>query len=180
MSNTTTTGIAGSCGQLSDSADILRTQPCVTQGEYGEPWTYEVFNCSIGDTGDFEGVALLRNRYGFLIAEKYSADDIDEDHLNRAQQCVNAMADIADPIAYLANLREENASMREMLRETEQAFQKIICEVPACIEGFWFWPHISPDGDYLGEIPADPASAMQGMQVIAEDALAKLQSFIIP
>jgi hypothetical protein len=93
--------------------------------------------------------------------------------------CNRALDEITSKISLIEQretVAQELNAMREKLWKTEEALQKIIRSVPACVDGFWFWPSISPDGDYLGEIPADPATAMQEMQAIAETALAQLQT----
>jgi hypothetical protein len=97
--------------------------------------------------------------------------------------CNRALDEIAAKVSLIEQreiVAQERDAMREKLWKAEEAFQKIIRSVPACVNGFWFWPSISPDGDYLGEIPTDPAFAMQEMQEIAETALAKLQNTNTP
>lgn len=128
--------------------------------DYGEPW-------------EVDSARGVRDESGWIICYPFGSKEEEQKMAGRIVACVNACAGMTDP----AN---EIQSLREKLRQAEEAFQKIIRSVPCCVNGFWFWPNISPDGDYLGEIPTDPASSMQEMQEIAESALAKLQNTQTP
>ena len=131
----------------------MNTQTKNTVPDYGEPWTYESFNVSLGETGDYEGVALLRTRHGHLVAEKHDVDDIDEDHLRRAAQCVNACAGMADPAARLANLNAIIEQQAEMLQSAVELIRRVSTG-PATPNDAWQWlkqrgldeyKHINPD-----------------------------------
>ena len=75
--------------------------------------------------------------------------------------------------------RERDAAIEKVM-QAEEDFQKIINSVPCGVNGFWFYPAFSGDGDYIGETPTSPESAMQEMHTIAEAALDKLRNTTKP
>lgn len=184
MNTDTHANLAPMCGQSPQNADNVRT---TTTPDYGEPWHKDL-------------ARGVRDRADDIICYPFGDPATEHKLSDRIAACVNACAGMADPATEIASLKAEierfkannryqrgyhdgekskaieTEAMREKLWKAEEAFQKIIRSVPACVNGFWFWPSISPDGDYLGEIPTDPAFAMQEMQAIAETALAQLQN----
>jgi hypothetical protein len=129
MSTTPLPSSAGSCGQSSDSADNLRTHICsytgcpVTvihyQGEHPDCWLKKPEQVSTQaaapDFGEPWQPAYskgIQDRFASWRGVANSGQERD-----RIIACVNALEGIADPAAYLAKLREENAAMRAGITE---------------------------------------------------------------
>ena len=67
----------------------------IEYGDYGEPWTYRT------PLGSNNGVRLSDERF---------AGDLYHPYGKRAVECVNTLAGIKDPAAYLEELREKAAN----------------------------------------------------------------------
>jgi hypothetical protein len=145
--------------------------------DYGEPWKFS------------QGEPCIESRDDDAVLTGIDYE-IDDAKIQRAVSCVNACAGMTDPSEEIAKLRIETQMLRGMIKAmqqkrdeanaklnaAEECLQKMIRSVPAQLNGFYFWPIISPDGDYLGEEPADPASVMYVMAEEAQKALSELQS----
>lgn len=93
----TTPGLAGNCGQSTNSADNLRTEQPAP--DYGEPWKLHT---------DFA--------YDITVNGALAASFEELDKANRAISCVNACAGMVDPAAEIQEMREELADIRQRLK----------------------------------------------------------------
>ena len=91
--------------------------------DYGEPWVKEMYNTELGDTGDYEGhLEILDRNNGKRIAECCNPDDENEADFDRIIACVNSMAGVPDPAAFVAQVKEMQRKINRL--EWELSLQR--------------------------------------------------------
>lgn len=97
-------------------------KPSTPAPDYGEPWNKEMYNTELGNTGDYEGhLEIFDRNNGRRVAECCNPDDENEADFDRIIACVNPMAGIADPAAFVAEAKE----MREVINQLKEAL--LVC-----------------------------------------------------